>query len=79
MKSGERNAIVRRVYDTMEHDRDARAEQRFRSPANLTGKLTRIAAVKIIERDIEALDDFDAFELERMARKCMERRNHKEI
>lgn len=79
MKSGERNAIVRRVYDTMEHDRDARAEKRFRSPANLTGKLTRIAAVKIIERDIEALDDFDAFELERMARKCMERRNHKEI
>lgn len=79
MKSGERNAIVRRVYDTMEHDRDARAEQRFRSPANLTGKLTRIAAVKIIERDIEALDDFDAFELERMARKCMERRKHREI
>lgn len=79
MKSGERNAIVRRVYDTMEHERDARAERRFRSPARLTGKLTRIAAVKIIERDIEALDDFDAFELERMARKCMERRNHKEI
>lgn len=79
MKSGKRNARVRRVYDSMEHNRDERAEQRFRSPANLTGKLTRIAAVKIIERDIEALDDFDAFELERMARKCMERRKHKEI
>lgn len=63
----------------MEHNRDERAEQRFRSPANLTSKLTRIAAVKIIERDIEALDDFDAFELERMARKCMERRRHREI
>lgn len=78
MKSGERNAIIRRVYDSMEHDRDARAEWRFRHPAALTGKLTKIAAVKIIERDIEALDDVDSADLERMARKCMDWRKHKE-
>ena len=78
MKSGERNAIIRRVYDSMEHERDARAEQRFRRPVNIRGKMTRIAKLKIIERDIEALDETDDADLDRMARKCMEWRKKRE-
>ena len=78
MKSGERKAKRNGIYDTMEHEADSRAAERFRRPAALDGKMSRLALVKIMERGIEGLDESDQPELERMAKKCMIWKKHKE-
>ncbi len=71
MKGGERAAKRRGLYDAMEHETDSRAEQRFREPARAQGKLTALAAVKIIERDIEHLPDSGRKQLIEMAQECL--------
>lgn len=79
MKSGERRAKRNSLYNTMEHEKDSRVEQRFRSPAALSGKMSKLALVKTMERGIEGLDESDQPELERMAKKCMNWLKHKEV
>lgn len=71
MKGGERTAKRRGLYDVMERDTDSRAERRFREPARVQGKLTALAAVKIIERDIEHLPDSRRKQLIDMAQECL--------
>lgn len=71
MKGGERTAKRRGIYDVMEHDTDTRAERRFREPAMVQGKLTALAAVKIIERDIEHLPGGRRQQLIEMAQECL--------
>lgn len=71
MKSGERKAKRNGIYDTMEHEPDSRAAERFRRPAMVHGKLTALAAAEIVKRDIECLSDDRRAQLIEMAEECL--------
>lgn len=54
MKSGERKAKRNGIYNTMEHEPDSRAAERFRRPAMVHSKLTAPAAAEIVKRELSA-------------------------
>lgn len=59
MKSGERNARVRRVYDSMEHDRDERAERRFRHPVKAYAKGQTMSELRSLMQAVDRINDDD--------------------
>lgn len=71
MKSGERKAKRNGIYDTMEHEADSKAAERFRRPAMVHSKLTALAAAEIVKRDIEHLSDDRRAQLIEMAEECL--------
>lgn len=73
MKAAEKNENKRACYEQLENDVDSRARECFKRPAYTYSKMTAIAALRVIERGIDRLDDGSRKQLEEIARKSMER------
>ena len=62
----------KRRYDLLENETDTDAKLRFHRPAHVHSKLTTIAAIRIIERNIDNLDTGSRRLLEDIAQKCLQ-------
>lgn len=73
MKAAVKRTNKNAHYDLLQNDVDSCARDCFKRPAHVHSKLTAMAAVKIIEHNIDRLDDGSRKQLEEIARKSMKR------
>lgn len=73
MKAAEKNANKNAHYELLENEVDSHARECFLRPAHVHSKLTTIAAIRIIEHNIDRLDDGSRKQLEEVAQKSMKR------
>lgn len=69
MKSGERKAKRNGIYDTMEHEPDSRAAERFRRPATAYGKCQTMLELRHIMQAADKIEDEDRRVIHRLAAK----------
>ena len=67
MKSGERRAKRDSLYNTMEHEKDSRVEQRFRSPVKAYGKCQMMMELHRLMQISDVLDDEDMRDIHRIS------------
>lgn len=67
MKGGERRAKRNSLYNTMEHEKDSRVEQRFRSPAKAYGKCQIMMELHRLMQISDVLDDEDRRDIHRIS------------
>lgn len=73
MKAAEKNANKHACYEQLENDVDSRARECFKRPAYTYSKKTAIAALRVIERGIDRLDDGSRRQLVEIAMQCVKR------